>query len=90
MAAVAGVGRSTVKNGIREASQLGLLTVGEREITGFRNDPNVLRLISQEWLAWIQLARKGGSDLRPPAQSEGHRGSASQVGGVKTVTSTPT
>ncbi|MCJ2101234.1 helix-turn-helix domain-containing protein, partial [Methylobacterium sp. E-046] len=90
MAAVAGVCRSTVKNAIREARQLGLLTVEERQITGFRNDTNVLRIISQEWLAWIQLARKGGSDLRPPAQSEGHRGSASQVGGVKTVTSTPT
>ena len=59
MAAVAGVCRSTVKNAIREARQLGLLTVEERQITGFRNDTNVLRIISPEWLAWIRLARKG-------------------------------
>jgi hypothetical protein len=46
MAAVAGVCRSTVKNAIREARQLGLLTVEERQITGFRNDTNVIRIIS--------------------------------------------
>ncbi len=48
MAAVAGVCRSTVKNAIREARQLGLLTVEERQITGFRNDTNVTRIISPE------------------------------------------
>ena len=66
MAAVAGVCRSTVKNAIREARQLGLLTVEERQITGFRNDTNVLRIISPEWLAWIRLARKGGGGSPPP------------------------
>ncbi|MCJ2061149.1 helix-turn-helix domain-containing protein [Methylobacterium sp. J-088] len=90
MAAVAGVCRSTVKNAIREARQLGLLTVEERQITGFRNDTNVLRIISPEWRAWIRLARKGGHGSLPPARREGHHGPASQGGGVKTVTSTPT
>ena len=90
MAAVAGVCRSTVKNAIREARQLGLLTVEERQITGFRNDTNVLRIISPEWLAWIRLARKGGRETLPPARREGHHGPAFQGGGVKSVTSTPT
>ncbi|MCJ2099019.1 helix-turn-helix domain-containing protein [Methylobacterium sp. E-046] len=90
MAAVAGVCRSTVKNAVREARQLGLLTVEERQITGFRNDTNVLRIISPEWLAWVRLARKGGSDLRPFAQRQGHHGPTSQEGGVKTVTGTST
>ena len=90
MAAVAGVCRSTVKNAIREARQLGLLTVEERQITGFRNDTNVLRIISPEWLAWIRLARKGDAARPTPAQGKGRHGLTSQGGGVKSVTSTPT
>ncbi|SDO51420.1 hypothetical protein SAMN05216360_12515 [Methylobacterium phyllostachyos] len=87
MAAVAGVCRSTVKNAIREARQLGLLTVEERQITGFRNDTNVLRIISAEWLAWIRLARRGDPVPNRRAQAAP---SLSQEGGVKSVTSTPT
>lgn len=90
MAVVAGVCRSTVKNAVREARQLGLLTVEERQITGFRNDTNVLRIISPEWLAWIRLARKAGGVTPPPSQREGHHGPAHRGGGVKSVTSTPT
>ncbi|MCJ2099721.1 helix-turn-helix domain-containing protein, partial [Methylobacterium sp. E-046] len=90
MAAVAGVCRSTVKNAIREARQLGLLTVEERQITGFRNDTNVLRIISPEWLAWIRLARKGGRETLSPSPRKGHHGPTPQGGGVKSVTSTAT
>ena len=90
MAAVAGVCRSTVKNAIREARQLGLLTVEERQLTGFRNDTNVLRIISPEWLGWIRLARKGGRETLPPSRREGHHGLTFRGGGVKSVTSTPT
>jgi hypothetical protein len=90
MAAVAGVCRSTVKNAIREARQLGLLTVEERQITGFRNDTNVIRIISPEWLAWIRLARKGDPARSTHSRREGRHGHASQGGGVKSVTTTPT
>ncbi|MGU3664573.1 hypothetical protein ACLBX9_30015 [Methylobacterium sp. A49B] len=97
MAAVAGVCRSTVKNAIREARQFGLLTVEERQITGFRNDTNVLRIISPEWQGWIRLTRKparqshdGDTVAGPPPRREGHHGPTSQGGGGKTVTSTPT
>jgi hypothetical protein len=87
LAAVAGVCRSTVKNAIREACRLGLLTVEERAITGFRNDTNIVRISSAEWLAWLRLARRG--DTLP-----NWRGQAapvfSQGGGVKSVTSTAT
>ncbi|GAA0256485.1 hypothetical protein LNAOJCKE_5304 [Methylorubrum aminovorans] len=87
MAAVAGVCRSTVKNAIREARRLGLLTVEERQITGFRNDTNVIRIISAEWLAWIRLARRGD----PLSNRRGQAALAfSQERGVKSVTSTPT
>ena len=93
MAAVAGVCRSTVKNAIREARQIGLLTVEERQITGFRNDTNVLRIISPEWLAWIRLARKQARhhhDGNTLAKGYATRPIPSSGGGVKTVTSTRT
>ena len=87
MAAIAGVCRSTVKNAIREARRLGLMTVEERQITGFRNDTNVARIISAEWLAWIRLARHGD-----PLSNRGGQAAPSTLrgGGVKSVTSTPT
>jgi hypothetical protein len=90
MAAVTGVCRSTVKNAIREAARLGLLTVEERQITGFRNDTNVLRIISPEWLAWLRLTRKGNTAWPTPAQGKGHHCPTLQGVGVKSVTSTPT
>ena len=87
LAAVAGVCRSTVKNAIREARQLGLLTVEERVITGFRNDTNIVRIVSAEWLAWLRLARRGDP---LPNRSGQIAASPQQRGGVKSVTSTPT
>ena len=83
MAAVTGVCRSTVKNAIREARQIGLLTVEERQITGFRNDTNVLRIVSPEWQAWIRLTRKGNAAWPTPARREGHHGPPSKGEGSK-------
>jgi len=74
IAAVAGVGRSTVKAAIRRARMLGLLTVQERTQTAWRNLPNILRITSPEWVAWNRLARR----------------SSSPGGGVKTLTTTNT
>jgi hypothetical protein len=70
VASVAGVSRSTVKAAIREAKKLGLITVEERRITGFRNDTNVVRIISPEWVAWLRLARKGVT-VRDPLGRKG-------------------
>jgi hypothetical protein len=85
MAAVAGVCRSTVKNAIREARQLGLLTVEERQITGFRNDTNVVRVVSREWQAWLRLTRQEAHST-----GNGTTRNQQQGGGVKSVTTTPT
>lgn len=87
LAAVAGVCRSTVKNAIREARKLGLITVEERAITGFRNDTNIVRIVSAEWLAWLRLARRSDP---PPSRTRQTSASPQQGGGVKSVTSTPT
>ncbi len=66
LAAVTGVAERTVQNAIREARKLGLLTVEERRVTGYRNDTNVLRIVSPEWTAWLRLARKGVSKIGRP------------------------
>ena len=83
MAALAGVAETTVRNAIREAKKLGLLTVEERRLTGFRNDTNVVRIISPEWTAWLRLARKGATRF-------GDRPSLAQGGGCKSANRTPT
>src|SRR4051794_20180362 len=61
LAALAGVSETTVRNALRAARGLGLLTVEERRLTAWRNAPNVVRLVSREWQAWLRLrAPKGG------------------------------
>ena len=74
IAAIAGVARSTVKNALRQARTLSLLTVEERAQTAWRNLSNVVRVVSKEWIGWMRLAR------RPMPQG----------GGVKSVTGTNT
>ena len=89
LAAIAGVAETTVRNAIREAAKLGLVTVEERRVTGFRNDTNIVRIVSAEWQAWLRLARKspGGHlerEKAPPMPGEGGgcksaRGTSTQV-----------
>jgi hypothetical protein len=65
LAARAGVCRSMVKNAIRTAARLGLLTVEERRREGRRNLPNVVRIVSKEWTSWLA---RGGRSSRPHAE----------------------
>ena len=77
LAAIVGVAETTVRNAVREAVKLGLITVEERRITGFRNDTNIVRIVSLEWQAWLRLARKSGTghlglgDVRPTSAQGG-------------------
>ncbi|MCJ2006166.1 helix-turn-helix domain-containing protein [Methylobacterium sp. J-092] len=82
LAAIVGVAETTVRNAIREARKLGLVTVEERRVTSFRNDTNVVRIVSAEWTAWLRLARKGAAlDTHP---------SLAEEGGCKSAKRTPT
>ncbi len=81
MAAIAGVSETTVRNAIREAVKLDLLTVEERQITGWRNDTNIVRIISAEWTSWLRLTRKRKNEA-PTILPEG--------GGCKSANPTPT
>ncbi|OAH29767.1 hypothetical protein AX289_29600 [Methylorubrum populi] len=84
LAAIVGVAETTVRNAIREAGKLGLLTVEERRITGFRNDTNIVRIVAPEWTAWLTLARKT-HPAHVPLQVD-----AAEGGGCKSAKRTPT
>src|SRR5215207_1088573 len=81
IAARAGCGRTTVQNALREAAALGLVTVAERRREGRKNDPNVIRIVSREWLAWLAKGPRNASVLQ---HSSTVAGSASPIG-FKTV-----
>jgi hypothetical protein len=68
IAARAGVCRRLAQNAIREAARQGLLTIQERRRAGRRNDYNVLRIVSREWLTWI--ARGGGCKKVRPTDTD--------------------
>jgi hypothetical protein len=77
VAALAGVSPSTVKRAIRQARALGLLAVEERRLARTRNDTNLVRVVSAEWLAWLRLR------VRPSVHPRARQG-----GGVQTSTGT--
>src|SRR4051812_34493669 len=68
IADVAGVSVTTVKNALRAARAINLLSVEERRLTAFRNASNVVRITSPEWRAWLRLGGGGKSVPRSPTQ----------------------
>jgi hypothetical protein len=79
IAALAGVGRSTVKRAMREAQGLGLARIEERRVSAWRNAPNVVTIISREWLSWLRMRSRGvGSKQEPPRVPENNKSPAAQ------------
>lgn len=74
IAAIAGVSRTTVRNAMRHARLAGLITVEERRLSRWRNAPNIVRIISTQWIAWMRLARR----------SDGQKGGRNSVTGTTT------
>jgi hypothetical protein len=60
IAALAGVCATTVKNAFRVAHGLGLIRIEERRLTAWRNLPNLVTIMSPEWLSWLRIGPKGG------------------------------
>ncbi|WP_227440390.1 hypothetical protein [Methylobacterium sp. W2] len=56
IAARAGVCRRLAQAAIRLAEGDGLLTIEERRHEGRKNSPNLVRVISREWQAWMRRA----------------------------------
>lgn len=76
IAGQAGVCKSTVRNALRQAQALGILTSEEWRITAWRNAPNTVKIVSKEWSTWIRLrARRaerssgGGSKSMNPTNT---------------------
>jgi hypothetical protein len=67
LAGVAGVSISTVRRALRQARDLGLITVEERRLGAFRSDTNIVRVVSPEWRAWLHLG--GGGQSGTPTTS---------------------
>jgi len=65
IAARAGTCRTVVKDAIRTAATLGLLTVQERRRQGQKNLPNVVRIVSREWTQWLARGPKSGRPMVP-------------------------
>ena len=62
IAARAGVCRRLAQGAIRLAEGDGMLTIQERRHQGRKNETNVVRIISREWLQWL---RRGGRSAAP-------------------------
>jgi hypothetical protein len=55
IAARAGVCRTVVKNALREARSLGMVTITERRRRGQKSLTNIVRIVSPEWTAWVRI-----------------------------------
>jgi hypothetical protein len=71
IAARAGTCRTTVKNALREARRLNLVTVQERRRRGQKSLTNLVRIVSPEWMAWIRI---GGKKMTTPDKEQKERG----------------
>lgn len=58
IAARAGVGCTTARYAIREASRMGLISVRENRCNTNWNRPNTIRIIAKRWLDWLSGHRK--------------------------------
>lgn len=62
IAARAGVCRRLAQGAIRLAEGDGLLTIEERRHQGRKNSPNLVRIISREWQAWMRRAGRAKAE----------------------------
>jgi hypothetical protein len=67
LAALAGTSESTVRNALREAEALGLISIERRRRTAWVNFPNVIRVLSKEWNSWLRF-RTGTNPYSPRLQ----------------------
>lgn len=71
VAALAGVSVSTVKRALRAARAAGLIKIQERRVSRYRNETNVVRIVSAEWLSWLRIGSEGGGGQRRPGTNTG-------------------
>jgi hypothetical protein len=52
-----------VQGALRLAAGDGLLSIEERRREGRKNETNLVRIISREWLAWIKRGRRAAPSM---------------------------
>jgi hypothetical protein len=65
IAALSGVCRTTVQTTLHEARRLGHIEVTERPQRGCKSLTNLVRILSEAWLAWISRRPAGGIGSNP-------------------------
>jgi hypothetical protein len=88
IAARAGVCRTTAQNAIRQAAREGLLTVQRRPRPGRKNLANVVRIVSREWVTWMERGRAKSFTVKDLLAGENRNGSG-PAEGVGSKNSTP-
>jgi len=83
IAGKAGIGETSVRNALRGAKQLGLVTVEERRVAMWRNLPNVVRIVSPEWLGWLLRGREGAFKFVKGTDSKIHGRTGESITTVK-------
>jgi hypothetical protein len=78
VAARAGTCRRMAQSALRQAAGLGLVTIQERRREGQKNLPNVIRVVSREWLQWLRIGCKKSAptvrEFKNPAASTREKG----------------
>ncbi len=82
IAARAGVSTSTVKRALRLAKQLELVRIEERPQERAKHLPNVVRIVSKEWAAWIAKRKPIGGQART---ATGREDSQKRISGQRLV-----
>src|SRR5262245_58578523 len=60
MAAMAGISRTTFQNAVRKSVELGHVSKEERPVKGQKSKTNIIRIISREWLTWLEQGPRIG------------------------------
>jgi len=66
IAARAGCSETSARGALRAAAAAGLLMVTERRRRGAPNWPNLVRIVSQEWLTWLSKRPRPAAMATPP------------------------
>jgi hypothetical protein len=66
IAAIAGICERSVRNGLRAAERLGLLSIEARRLSAFRNQSNIVKIISAEWKLWLSRGSQSCKKVQRP------------------------
>ena len=74
IAARAGVCRKTAKRALQKARDKRLISIEERSVPGQKHKPNLIRIISFEWLKWLRRGKDNEANLRSGGRSKDQNG----------------